>query len=669
LHLASAEQRRDASSVSDEEMTQRDAGVRRRAARALARIADRLAHEKLSSLLHDEDPEVVRWSAYGLGYACKGREEATTRTLVLRAASLLAADRKPPGEVVDALSQALARCGTPVAERTLRAWLDVSGDVAAAAALGLGNLASVHQRLDDASVVALLDAATRPQPLPEALYAFSRLSPRSPTAQRRLLEAASKALEKQGLSRTFAVRALGNAGDEAAEVLGRVLLDDQYSLAERASAVRGLEKLGDAGQATLKASLDKLAPTDLKAPQLKGRLWTPLIATLEALSPPVGDAAAALARLAELALPPDKEIVERRRAVRLRCRAAALLAGRASLAARLVACDPQEGGRVGQLAAIRVLDQGPLAQGRLRRWQQFVDSKDPVVQQAALRLLVGHPEVEDAQKYLARALGSKEPGTVATAAQILAAYPARATAGAGDERAQRPHADVIAALREVFDKKQLLASIELTAALIDAVAALQLLGQKSRLEQFCRADNPTTREHAERALVFLGDKERKCDEFTPTTDTPKGLERALAVKRPRKLRFETDVGPLEITLQPSLVPIAVQRVLELVESGYYDGMAVHRVAHGFVVQFGDRKGDGYDNGGRTWLRCETSPDPFLPGDVGVALAGRDTGSSQLFVTLDRFPHLDGNYSKLGAAGPGWEKLAEGDRLGDVSIVE
>jgi cyclophilin family peptidyl-prolyl cis-trans isomerase len=96
-------------------------------------------------------------------------------------------------------------------------------------------------------------------------------------------------------------------------------------------------------------------------------------------------------------------------------------------------------------------------------------------------------------------------------------------------------------------------------------------------------------------------------------------------------------------------------------------MAVHRVAHGFVVQFGDRKGDGYDHGGRPWLRCETGPEVFGALDVGVALAGRDTGSSQLFVTLDRYPHLDGNYAKIGRASPGWEKLAEGDRLGDVSL--
>jgi hypothetical protein len=398
----------------------------------------------------------------------------------------------------------------------------------------------VHQRLDDASIVALLDAATREDAPESALYAFSRLSPRNPTVQRRLLDAATKSLEAEGLRRTFAVRALAGAGDEAAEPLGRVLGSAAFSASERAGAVRALEKLGVPGQEVLKTALAELIPDKPDAPELGGETFTPLMATLDALKPPLSDAAAALAKLAELPLPPESEAVFRRRAIRVRCRAAALLAGHASLAARLVACDPREHGRVGELAVVQVLDAGPLVGGRLRRWVSLTKASDPVVQQAALRLLAGHPEVGDAHVYLAHALASKEPGIVATAAQILAAYPARATPGGDDdERAARPHADVITAFKEIFERKELLASVEVTAALIDAAAALQLLGQKSKLEQFCRADNATLREHAERALGMLGDQARSCDSFTPATEVPKGLEKALSAREPRRLRFAT----------------------------------------------------------------------------------------------------------------------------------
>ena len=87
---------------------------------------------------------------------------------------------------------------------------------------------------------------------------------------------------------------------------------------------------------------------------------------------------------------------------------------------------------------------------------------------------------------------------------------------------------------------------------------------------------------------------------------------------------------------------------------------MHRVVPGYVVQLGDPGGDGYGGSGEL-LRCETSPAPFGPLDVGVALAGRDTGSSQIFVTLARYPKLDGDYARVGRAEGDWGAVAEGGR--------
>ena len=128
------------------------------------------------------------------------------------------------------------------------------------------------------------------------------------------------------------------------------------------------------------------------------------------------------------------------------------------------------------------------------------------------------------------------------------------------------------------------------------------------------------------------------------------------------MTFETDAGELTLKLDPELAPSAVTRVLALVEAGFYNGLVVHRVVPGFVAQFGDPSGDGYGGDDQPPLRCETSPVAFGPGAVGVALAGRDTGASQLFVTLGRYPHLDGDYAWLGEAGPGWDRIAAGDRI-------
>jgi cyclophilin family peptidyl-prolyl cis-trans isomerase len=55
--------------------------------------------------------------------------------------------------------------------------------------------------------------------------------------------------------------------------------------------------------------------------------------------------------------------------------------------------------------------------------------------------------------------------------------------------------------------------------------------------------------------------------------------------------------------------------------------------------------------------------------VGVALAGRDTGSSQLFVSLGRLPHLDGEYARVGRAEGDWWRVAEGDVIHSVKVED
>ena len=133
-------------------------------------------------------------------------------------------------------------------------------------------------------------------------------------------------------------------------------------------------------------------------------------------------------------------------------------------------------------------------------------------------------------------------------------------------------------------------------------------------------------------------------------------------------RVAEDAGAVAVSFDPSLAPIAVTRLVALARSGFYTNIEVHRVAPGFVVQFGDRGGDGYGGSGEL-LRCETAPAPFGPLDVGVALAGRDTGSSQIFVTLARSPHLDGEYPWIGHAEGDWDAIAEGDVVRAVRVEE
>ncbi len=52
------------------------------------------------------------------------------------------------------------------------------------------------------------------------------------------------------------------------------------------------------------------------------------------------------------------------------------------------------------------------------------------------------------------------------------------------------------------------------------------------------------------------------------------------------VRFDTSLGPVEITLDDHKAPRSVENFLNYVKSGFYDGTIFHRVIAGFVVQGG-----------------------------------------------------------------------------------
>ena len=71
--------------------------------------------------------------------------------------------------------------------------------------------------------------------------------------------------------------------------------------------------------------------------------------------------------------------------------------------------------------------------------------------------------------------------------------------------------------------------------------------------------------------------------------------------------------------------------VELARAGFFNGVRVHRLVPNFVIQAGDPRGDGEGGPGYT-IRDEFNPLPYVRGTVGMALAGKDTGGSQFFIT-------------------------------------
>ena len=664
--LRSAEDRRDASAIVESDLTSPLVAVRRAAALALARIASDETRAPLLRLLSDEDEQVLALAAYGLGWSCRGHEDDHVKALVARSVSLTSlvagsarpapsSSARPDASRADsgaldpgtALARALGRCATDDAEAVLVGWL--RGARASAAALALGDIAG-RRRLREESTVALTQAAA--SGLGEALYPFGRADAPGSAVASRVREVAAGRLSVDDPTRIFAIRALGRTEDAAADDLGKVLTGS-FRDAERAEAARALGRLGERGQQALGAALPTLAPAS--GPEGLAALvsdgFGPLTAALDTMTAPAPKASrAALGELAKLPLPDkDAPAAIRRRVARLRCRAARLLVTQPD-EALLSGCDD---GVERDLARLSVLGRDPIKGARrLPLFRSVLASSDAHVRGEAFEVLGQHREV-DAAPLLVAGLKSTHGGTVASAARALAA------------RAEPATPDVDRALQAALERPWKPDDTEIVGALLRAAGVERLASARPFLEKNCTSFSPTLRAQAAGALSLLGDRDKKCLSAPAAASPAPELGHPPG---PARLILDTDVGELTLQLDPTWAPVAAARLLDLASSGFFDAMAVHRVVPGFVVQFGDRAGDGTGAAGREPLRCETAPVPFAPLSVGVALDGRDTGSSQFFVTLARTPHLDGDYARVGTASGDWAAVAEGDVIRKVRVA-
>ena len=716
--ILAAELRRAADEVTMADLQSRDVTVRRAAARALARIGGEPARAGLLRALGDEDDDVIAWAAYGLGFGCKGHEKDSVAALVARALGRGASDdgvsaaagvassaaaTEPKGlarlDADAAIRRAIGRCGAEESEPTLVAWLAASRPRAVAAALALGDLAIAKQKLREETLAALLNLAAgtaSTPPITEALFAVGRLDNVPLTVVDRIREVATARLAEPSEARLFAVRALGRGGDGAARDLARVLSSPAlFSPPERAEAARQLKRLGKAGQRALADALPALVPSadPVALTGLVSEDFGVLLTLLESLDGPAL-ARKALGDLASLKAPPTPPQPVARRVAWLRCAAARVLAGANYRDKALLGCEagleppgslPDAEGvpmaSIAGRAVVAAIGGAAIVGPRLAAYRAYARYGDRRAREDALALLEKHDEVEGAAAILVEALGAKESGIVATAAEVLAKKPQRAgeaaprkgksakrkkepsPADAADPLAPSPA--IVKALLDALARPAVDLDPELSDTLIDAVGALAIKESRGRVDALCRSMYPTTREHAAKALGLLGEK-KACAAHAAAT-APREIEALVTAKT--TLAFDTDAGAFTITLDPALAPAIVTRAVELVKSGYYDGMVVHRVVPGYVTQFGAPFGDGYGGPeGKASLPCETSPLPFAPLTVGVALSGRDTGSSQLFVMLGRYPHLDGNYAIVGTATGPWGAFVDGDLIRHATVA-
>ena len=124
-------------------------------------------------------------------------------------------------------------------------------------------------------------------------------------------------------------------------------------------------------------------------------------------------------------------------------------------------------------------------------------------------------------------------------------------------------------------------------------------------------------------------------------------------------------GSVVIETLPNVAPKHGARIIELVKSGFYDGLTFHRVIDGFMAQTGCPLGNGTGGSG-VKIPAEFSSEHFSRGTVGMARAfDINSADSQFFICFENCGFLDGKYTVWGRVVSGMEhvdKIKRGDEF-------
>lgn len=118
-----------------------------------------------------------------------------------------------------------------------------------------------------------------------------------------------------------------------------------------------------------------------------------------------------------------------------------------------------------------------------------------------------------------------------------------------------------------------------------------------------------------------------------------------------------------IEVYPEYAPITATNFVDLVNSGFYNGLKFHRIVPGFVIQGGCPEGNGMGGSGKN-IKGEFLSNGFegntLSHTKGVVSMARaedpNSASSQFFICLNDAAHLDGDYAAFGKVIEGMETV-------------
>ena len=141
----------------------------------------------------------------------------------------------------------------------------------------------------------------------------------------------------------------------------------------------------------------------------------------------------------------------------------------------------------------------------------------------------------------------------------------------------------------------------------------------------------------------------------------------------------TSKGDIEVELFSDLAPVTVASFLTLARDKFYDGIIIHRVEPGFVIQAGDplTKEEGTESRWGTGGPGYTIPDEFSDykyDQEGILAMAKtmapNSGGSQFFITLGPADFLNNNYTAFGKVISGMDivkTIVVGDKITGIDL--
>ena len=172
----------------------------------------------------------------------------------------------------------------------------------------------------------------------------------------------------------------------------------------------------------------------------------------------------------------------------------------------------------------------------------------------------------------------------------------------------------------------------------------------------------------QRTIDYLSGKR---ESITPENPFTHPIDWALVKRIPdgQQVLLRTDKGTIVLQLFVEDAPGTVGNFVELIHKNFFNNLYFHRVVPNFVVQGGDKRGDGWGSSDYS-IRSEFAPLNYREGYVGMASAGKDTESNQWFITHSPAPHLDGKYTIFAKVIDGMDvvhQLEVGDKILELSL--